>query len=262
MKTTARKRTDNVVELGRAPRSPEVTIVIPVFNEQAILSASLSDLIDKLSREGLSYEIIVAENGSTDETVRIAEEFAARHPQIRVLSVGEPNYGRALKQGILEARGEFVICDEIDLCDVDFYRAALAEMRDKDFEFVVGSKRVAGSNDRRPLYRRLATQVLNGMLRVAVGFKGTDTHGLKAFQRQAMLDIVDACVVDRDMFASELVVRTHRADKRWTEIPIDLHEKRPPSVHLFKRVPNVLRNMVRLTGIIRFGYDPLPRKPR
>jgi len=262
MKSTSRKQRDNVVELGRAPKTPEVTIVIPVYNEQAILSASLSDLVDKLSLEGFSYEIIVAENGSTDETVRIAEEFASRHPQIRVLSVGEPNYGRALKQGIIESRGEFVICDEIDLCDVDFYRAALREMRDGGFEFVVGSKRVAGSNDRRPFYRRAATQVLNGMLRVAVGFRGTDTHGLKAFRRQAMLDIVEACVVDRDMFASELVVRTHRADKRWTEIPIDLHEKRPPSVHLFKRVPNVLRNMVRLTGIIRFGFDPMPKKPR
>jgi hypothetical protein len=70
-----------------------------------------------------------------------------------------------------------------------------------------------------------------------------------------MLDIVEACVVDRDMFASELVVRTHRADRRWTEVPIDLMEKRPPSVHLFKRVPNVLKNIVRLTSIIRLGRD-------
>jgi hypothetical protein len=61
--------------------------------------------------------------------------------------------------------------------------------------------------------------------------------------------------VDRDMFASELVVRTHRADRRWVEVPIDLMEKRPPSVHLFKRVPNVLKNIVRLTTIIRLGRD-------
>jgi hypothetical protein len=51
------------------------------------------------------------------------------------------------------------------------------------------------------------------------------------------------------------VVRTHRAQRRWIEIPIDLVEKRPPSIHLFKRVPNVLKNMVRLTAIIRFGRD-------
>ena len=55
-----------------------------------------------------------------------------------------------------------------------------------------------------------------------------DTHGLKAFRRKALLDIVTACVVDRDMF-SEFVVRAHRAGK-WLEVPIDLVDVRPPSI--------------------------------
>ena len=93
------------------------------------------------------------------------------------------------------------------------------------------------------------------MLRVAVGFRGTDTHGLKAFRRDALLAVVESCVVERDMFASELVVRAHRSECEWLEVPIDLVEKRPPSVHLFRRVPNVLKNIVRLTAIIRFGRD-------
>lgn len=250
---------DNVISLeavrGADARRPEVSIVIPVYNEEGILSASLSDLREKLADADFTYEIIVAENGSTDETVRIAREFSARHPEVRVLSVHEPNYGKALKMGILAARGDYVICDEIDLCDTDFYREALKRLKGEGFELVVGSKRLSGSSDRRPLYRRAATRVLNGMLRVAVGFKGTDTHGLKAFRRDALLDVVQACVVDKDMFASEMVVRAHRAERRWIEIPIDLVEKRPPSIHLFRRVPDVLRNMVRLTLIIRFGRD-------
>ncbi|MCA9538005.1 MAG: glycosyltransferase family 2 protein [Myxococcales bacterium] len=233
---------------------PEVSIVIPVYNEEGIISAALADLREKLADVDFTYEILVAENGSKDATVAIAEDFASRHPEVRVFSVGEPNYGKALREGILQARGRYVICDEIDLCDVDFYRVAIAKLRE-GYELVVGSKRAPGARDRRPMYRRVATQVLNGMLRVAVGFEGTDTHGLKAFRRDALLDIVRACVVDKDMFASEFVVRTHRARRRWTEVPIDLIEKRPPSVHLFRRVPNVLRNMVRLTTIIRFGRD-------
>ena len=64
-----------------------------------------------------------------------------------------------------------------------------------------------------------------------------------------------AGVVDRDMFASELVVRVHRAQRRWVEVPIELIEKRPPSIHLFRRVPNVLKNIIRLTMIIRLGRD-------
>lgn len=241
--------------MSTQPEAPLVSIVIPVFNEEGILSAALADLTEKLSSVDWTYEIIVAENGSTDATVEIATHFAKRHPEVRFFSIGEPNYGKALKQGIFEARGTFVICDEIDLCDTEFYRVALEHLRNGNVDFVVGSKRAAGARDRRPAYRRAATQVLNGMLRVAVGFKGTDTHGLKAFRRSAILPIVEQCVVDRDMFASELVVRVHRADARWAEVPIDLVEKRPPSIHLFKRVPNVLKNIVRLTAIIRLGRD-------
>jgi hypothetical protein len=168
--------------------------------------------------------------------------------------LGEPNYGKALREGIFKARGEYVICDEIDLCDVDFYDRAIEEL-EQGADLVVGSKRAKGARDRRPMYRRAATQVLNGMLRVAVGFKGTDTHGLKAFRRDTLLPIVDACVVDKDMFASEFVVRVHRSELRWVEVPVDLVEKRPPSIHLFRRVPNVLKNIVRLTAIIRLGRD-------
>ena len=233
---------------------PEVSIVIPVYNEEGILVSSLTELVDELSSLELNYELIVAENGSTDQTIALAEAFASRHPQVSVLSIGEPNYGKALREGIFLARGTFVICDEIDLCDVNFYRVALEELRN-GYELVVGSKRAPGARDRRPAYRRAATQVLNGMLRVAVGFRGTDTHGLKAFRRKALLDIVTACVVDRDMFASEFVVRAHRAECKWLEVPIDLVEKRPPSIHLFRRVPHVMKNIVRLTAIIRLGRD-------
>ncbi|MEZ4471465.1 MAG: glycosyltransferase family 2 protein [bacterium] len=234
----------------------DVSIIIPVYNEEGILSAALADLTEKLSDVDWTYEILVAENGSTDATVEIASQFSERHPEVQVFSTGEPNYGKALKTGILKARGTYVICDEIDLCDTAFYHVALAQLRHGGFDFVVGSKRAKGARDRRPGYRRAATTVLNGMLKVATGFQGTDTHGLKAFRRESVLPVVQACVVDKDMFASELVVRVHRDESlRWTEVPIDLVEKRPPSIHLFKRVPNVLRNMARLTAIIRFGRD-------
>ena len=238
----------------RKKRTPKVSIIIPVYNEEGILSSSLSDLTRQLATRPWDYELILAENGSKDRTVAIGEAFAQEDGRIKVYSLGEPNYGKALREGILRAQGEYVICDEIDLCDVNFYDRAMEEL-ERGVDLVVGSKRAAGARDRRPLYRRAATQVLNGMLRVAVGFRGTDTHGLKAFRRSALLPIVDSCVVDKDMFASEFVVRVHRSSHSWVEVPIDLVEKRPPSIHLFKRVPNVLRNIVRLTAIIRLGRD-------
>jgi glycosyltransferase involved in cell wall biosynthesis len=230
---------------------PRLSIVIPIYNEEGILHSAVVDLVSRLSEMRWSYEILLAENGSRDRTVAIAEELAAKFPEVHVHSLGSPNYGKALRQGILRARGEFVVCDEIDLCDTDFYARALEILDSRRAELVVGSKVMNGAEDRRPWLRHTATLVINSMLRVLVGFHGTDTHGLKAFRREALLPVVEHCVVDRDLFASEFVIRAEREKRRVVEIPIHIVEKRPPSINLFKRVPKVLRDIARLTYVIR-----------
>jgi glycosyltransferase involved in cell wall biosynthesis len=237
----------------KAAVAPQISIVIPVYNEEAILEAAVKDLLDRLETFGLSYELILAENGSKDGTVKNGEELAQRFPQVRIFSLGEPNYGKALKRGILEARGDIVICDEIDLCDTDFYRRALELLNSGKVDLVVGSKVLDNSSDERPAMRHLATLVINGMLRVTLGFKGTDTHGLKAFRRASLAPVVESCIVDKDLFASELVIRAERTNQvRIQEIPVRVLEKRPPSIHLFRRVPNVLKGIARLVVAIRF----------
>jgi glycosyltransferase involved in cell wall biosynthesis len=240
--------------------APDVSIVIPVYNEEGILREAVSELLDglemvrtALQAEDMTFEVILAENGSRDRTVELAEHLAAERSEVRMFSLGEPNYGKALRRGILEARGTWVICEEIDLCDLDFLRRALENLRHTDADMVVGSKAMKGASDHRPMMRRVATRVLNTMLRVAVDFRGTDTHGLKAFHRETLLPIVDDCVIDRDLFASELVIRAGRAGLHVIEIPVRLDEKRPPAINLVKRVPNVLKGMVKLTRVIRFG---------
>lgn len=230
---------------------PRVSIVIPIYNEEGILHSAVIDLIDRLKDFDWPYELLLAENGSKDRTVEIAEQLAERFPQVQVHSLGEPNYGKAMREGIFRARGEFVLCDEIDLCDTDFYRRALELLEANRADLVIGSKAMAGANDERPIMRHAATLVLNGMLRVALGFKGTDTHGLKAFRRAPLTEVARQCLVDKDLFASELVIRAERAGIRIQEIPIRVLEKRPPSVNLFKRVPNVMKNMAKLFVAIR-----------
>jgi glycosyltransferase involved in cell wall biosynthesis len=235
---------------------PRISIVIPVYNEQGILHAAVVDVRERLKPLGWHYEIILAENGSKDDTVRIAQELAAKYSdptdgQIRTMSLGEPNYGKALKQGILLARGDFVICDEIDLCDADFHRRAVEILETGEADFVIGSKLAVGAEDERPMWRHAASLAYSGMLRVILGFRGTDTHGLKAFRRAALLDTVRACLVDKDVFASELVIRADRGGIKIQEIPVRVIEKRPPSINLFKRVPNVLKSVAKLTYAIR-----------
>ena len=115
----------------------------------------------------------------------------------------------------------------------------------------VGSKLIGGASDERPLLRHAASVFYTGLLRVLLGFRGTDTHGLKAFRRSTLLPLVEACLVEKDVFASELVIRAYRGDLRVIEIPVRVIEKRPPSINLFKRVPNVLKSVAKLTWAIR-----------
>ena len=239
----------------RPAKAPLLSVVIPVFDEQAILADAVEDLVRSLRRRRRPFEVILAENGSRDRTPEILEGLAERHREVRFLREAEPNYGRALKAGILAARGTFVICEEIDLCDEDFHGRALSLLERGEADLVVGSKVAAGARDERPLLRRAGTLVINGLLKLALDFRGTDTHGLKAFRREALVPIVERCVVEKDLFASELVIRAHREGVRVVELPVVVAEKRPPSVNLLRRVPNVVKNLARLVWVIRLRPD-------
>ncbi len=240
-----------VGSLAMASTDPRISIVIPIYNEEAILHSAVVDLRERLKPLRWSYEIILAENGSKDGTVALAQELSQKYPEVKSISMGEPNYGKAMKQGILLARGELVICDEIDLCDADFHRRAIDILDTGEADLVIGSKLLAGAEDDRPMLRHVASQAYSGLLKVMLGFRGTDTHGLKAFRRSALLDTVRACLVEKDVFASEFVIRADRGGIRTKEIPVRVMEKRPPSINLFKRVPNVLKSLIKLTIAIR-----------
>ncbi len=231
--------------------TPHLSVVIPVYNEEAIVEQAANELSAGLEARGWDYEIIFAENGSRDRTQAILTEMCAKNPRLTWFHSETPNYGVALKAGIERARGDLVVCDEIDLCDLVFYDQAIPRLERREADLIVGSKAARGASDQRPMLRRVATRLHNGLLRVTLGFKGTDTHGLKAFRRERLLPVIARCVVDMDVFASEFVVRAWRDGLDVLEIPIQLQEKRQPSIHLFRRVPNVLKNVARLVYVIR-----------
>jgi glycosyltransferase involved in cell wall biosynthesis len=230
---------------------PEVSIVIPVYNERPIVTDSVAGLLMRLPDIAESFEIILAENGSDDGTRDEVRELQKRYSAVRSLHLKTPDYGRALKAGILEARGKYCICDEIDLCDTDFYRSALGLLRSGRARMVVGSKLAPGSRDERPFVRNLASRVLSGMLRIGAGFRGTDTHGPKAFLLTDVVKVVKQCVVGQNLFASELVIRAERAGLDVVELPLTLREKRNPTINLVRRVPRALYNVGRLIWIFR-----------
>ncbi|PKN43982.1 MAG: glycosyl transferase family 2, partial [Deltaproteobacteria bacterium HGW-Deltaproteobacteria-17] len=120
----------------------------------------------------------------------------------------------------------------------------------------IGSKALPGSEDRRPMVRKFATRSINLLLHWILGFEGSDTHGLKAFRRTALLPVATACRVTGDLFASELVIRAQRERIVIREIPIQLHEKRPPAINLIRRIPKVVRSLWTLRKVL----GPPPRR--
>ncbi len=235
----------------RTTKTPLVSIVIPVYNEESLLFGSVVELQERMRDFDFAYEILVCENGSTDNTVEIGMALERRYAEVRLLRSPEPNYGAALRMGIEKARGTFVINDEIDILDTKFYERSLNLLRADQCDLVVGSKLHPDSQDKRPMLRHSATHIINFLLRISLGFKGTDTHGLKAFHRPRMLPVVAACVVDKDLFASEFVIRAERSGHRIIEVPVEIIEKRQPSINLFRRVPTVFRNLAQLVYTIR-----------
>jgi glycosyltransferase involved in cell wall biosynthesis len=222
----------------------QVSILIPVYNEESILEESVRDIIQGVGPQGIPYELVLCENGSKDRTVEVAERLCGEFPQLHLLRYPEPNYGGALAAGIQAARGENIVCFEIDFYDVPFVE--IANVLLKKYDAVIGSKRARGARDRRPLIRRLITFGFNSFLRIVFKFTGTDTHGIKAFRAAPCKPIARACETDRDVFTTELVIRMERAGLRMCEIPLEIIERRPAPVNILRRIPGTLKNLWRL----------------
>jgi len=247
----SKKKVKGVIKASEYKDNPLVSVLIPVYNEEAILYGSIVELVARMHEFDFNYEILICENGSTDKTKETGLALERKFPHVSMFSSGEPNYGAALREGIMRARGKYVVCDEIDILDVGFYRRALEALVFDQADMVVGSKLHAESRDKRPILRHTASIGITALLRIFLGFKGTDTHGLKAFNRERILPVVQCCIVDKDLFDSELVIRAERGETRLLELPVEIIEKRKPSINLVRRVPNVLMNLARLFVAIR-----------
>ena len=125
--------------------TPEVSIVIPGYNEAEILHESLVSILKEFKALDEQIEIVVCENGSTDNSLRIAEQLQQAHSQIRAQHLPTSNYGLALKHGISACRGNAVIIFNIDFWSLESARIALAKLG--DYDMVIGSKTMEGAKD-------------------------------------------------------------------------------------------------------------------
>ena len=228
-----------------------ISIVMPAHDEEPFLASAVRDVAAGMRSRG-DFEVIVVENGSTDGTVRVAEELTGEVPELRVLSLGRPDYGKALRMGFLAARGEMTAFFDVDYYDLGFLDRATALMDGAGGPaVVVGSKRGEGAVDTRPWLRRMVTLVFSSVLRFGFGLTVSDTHGMKVLRRAPLVPLAEACVFGTDLFDTELILRAERAGLTCGEVPVVVQELRPSRSSIARRIPRTIANLVRLKLVLR-----------
>jgi glycosyltransferase involved in cell wall biosynthesis len=224
-----------------------LSVVMPAFNEADFLEATVVDVAEGLRTRGRGFEIIVCENGSTDDTAVMARRLAEKYTEVRVEQLDRADYGAALRHGLLHARGDIVVNFDVDYYDLAFLDVAVQELVGSDRPaIVVGSKRSARSHDERPALRKLVTATFAAILRLLFGLRVSDTHGMKALRRSDVVPIARRCRFGQDLFDTELILRAEREGLGIAEIPVVVVERRPARTSVLRRVPRTLLGLIKL----------------
>ena len=220
------------------------SIVIPIYNEEEILEESTNAIFSLCKRMEIDFEIIFSENGSTDKTKAIAEELTNKHPEIKIISNPEPNYGNALKTGFEIAKNDLVISFDIDYYSESFLSEALK--LESEYSGITASKRLGSSEDGRRFIRRLATNFFVILLKTLFGTKLSDTHGMKAIKKSEIEKFLPKVVSTQDIFDTELLIRIEKNGGKIKEVPAKVNEIRPSVSLIYKRIPRTLKSLIKL----------------
>jgi glycosyltransferase involved in cell wall biosynthesis len=211
----------------------ELTVVMPCLNEAETVATCVRKAMGFLAESGISGEVIVADNGSTDGSQQLAEAAGAR-----VVPVGEKGYGNALMGGIEAAQGKYIIMgDADDSYDFTNLMPFVDELR-KGADMVMGNRFAGGiaPGAMPPLHRYLGNPVLSFVGRLFFRSKIGDFHcGLRGFSRDSVMALgLQATGME---FASEMVVKAALAGQHVTEVPTTLAKdgrSRPPHLHTWR----------------------------
>lgn len=215
------------------PQEVELTILMPCLNEAITLGTCVSKAMDFLRQSGVTGEVLVADNGSTDGSQDIARSLGAR-----IIDIPRRGYGAALRGGIAAARGKYTIMgDSDDSYDFSNLGGFVAELR-KGNDIVMGNRFKGGiAPGAMPvLHRYLGNPVLSFVGRLFFGIPVRDFHcGLRGFNTQSIRDL--GLITEGMEFASEMVVRAALNKYRIAEIPTTLKpdgRDRPPHLKTWR----------------------------
>ena len=204
----------------------KLSIILPARNEEELIRETLEDILSFLVKRRITdYEVLVVINGTEDETENIVSMFSAKNRKIKILK-SKPGYGKALKMGLKESKGDYVIIFNVDFYDLKMIDLVGIDLYGKDF--IIGSKMAHWSEDKRSISRKIVSTLFNFYLKVVHKFVGSDTHGIKVLKRNVLEKILSKCRTDSGIFDTEFVLRSQYAGFKFADFPVTVEEKRPP----------------------------------
>ena len=242
--------------------SPDLSIVIPSYNEEKRLPTTLQRIAAYLKASGHKAEVIVVDDGSTDQTVKLAESFQGQIANLRIASNGRNRgKGYSVRHGALEALGEIVLFTDADLsAPIEETDKLLAKL--DEYDVAIGSRAVnrALIEVHESRFREFAGIIFNKIVRIILRLPFVDTQcGFKAFRREKCRIIFEQQTIERFGFDPELLylarrhgLHTVEVAVRWAHSPATKISMWRDSLQMFLDVVvirwNALRGRYRATG--------------
>jgi dolichyl-phosphate beta-glucosyltransferase len=228
--------------------TPLLSIIIPAYNEERRLPTSLEQVDRFVAAQPYPIEVVVVNNHSRDGTRRIADEFAAQHPYVRVLDQPRQGKGAAVQTGMLEGAGAYLF-----ICDADFSMpveeiSKFMPPNTARYDVAIASREAPGARRiDEPEYRHLMGRVFNLIVRVLALPRIQDTQcGFKVFQREAARDVFALQTIDGWGFDVEVLFIALKHGYRLIEIPITWYYKPQTKINPLRDSINMVLEVMRV----------------
>ncbi len=216
-----------------------ISIVIPAYNEERRLPSTLEAVLGHLRGAGFSSaEVLVVDDGSQDKTASIARDFASRHPEIRLLeNPGNRGKGYAVRHGMLEAQGDWILFTDADLsAPIAELDKLLAAARKRGAQVAIGSRALDRSliQVHQSVFRENAGRIFNLCMRVVTGLPLWDTQcGFKLFEAHAAREIFRRQRLDGFSFDVEALFLARKLGFLTVEVPVRWSHAEGTKVRMF-----------------------------
>ena len=200
------------------------SFVIPAYNESSRIRPTLDALLRYTQEQSWDVEILVVNDGSTDDTAQVVREYGKQHPQILLVeNPGNRGKGYSVRNGMLHARGDVCLFTDADLSSPMTEAPKLFAAIAQGADIAIGSRwlRTELQTERQPLYRQAFGRIFNLALRIILGLRFADTQcGFKAFRRDAAQQIFPLQKIERWGFDPEILFLARRAGLKTEEVPV------------------------------------------